>query len=431
MRGTCFACSPGSKPDGRSGLESTLSYRIPEAPRKRTLLHIPESHTLFAGPSSCMRRHSLAARQYGNIENISCLCITQADVISGNYEDLIVEAAGELLETLRRRPRIIFIDLFCIDDFLGTDDESLAGALAAAYPDTRFAVEHIHPVALNEKVSMGEVDHFNLYSFVDPVPPDEHDGGVNVLGAFVPFNPRSEFFRVLEQMEAGPVRYLHACESFDEYQDMGKSSLALVARALGRAAAEDMRDRLGIPFMSFPACYDCDQVEAAYARMARLLGKPEPDLSEWDRRARSAVKQTVEALGDVPLAVDCEGSLVPHSLARALLDYGFNVRWLFRSKHLFDADADDREVLAARYPDLSIARIDDARLHVGAMVGGRDIRRRKDVLAIGRSAACILDTPYYVDMWHDEGFTGYHGICELMRLMRGQRARMEGKEAAL
>lgn len=405
----------------------TLSCRLPEVPRNHTVLHIPESHTMYVGPSSCMRRHAIHMREYGNIEEATFLRITQADVVSGGYEDLIEAAVGELLRTLNPAPRIMFIELFCIDDFLGTDDESLVERLSGTFPSCRFVTDHIHPVATNEVVSMSEMKHFNQYSFVEPAAPGDSDHGINVIGAFVPINPESEFVAALSSMGATPLRYLFDCKTFGDYQRMGTSQLALVAREMSRTAAEDTRERLGIPYLTLPACYDIAEIGKKYEELSNALDKPLPckSLDLWRARAEKAIEDALEAADGISLAVDCEASLVPHALARALLDYGFDVKWLFRSKHLFDADAADRERLAASYPDVSIAQVDDARLVAG------DIRARKttpDVLpplAIGKSASHLLGTPHCVDIWHDEGFTGYHGVCTLMGLVEEQALRIK------
>lgn len=406
---------------------SMLSCRLPEIPRNHTVPHIPESHTLYVGPSSCMRRHAIHAREYGDIEEVTFLRITQADVVSGSYEDLIEAAVGELLRTLNPVPRIMFIELFCIDDFLGTDDESLVDRLSRAFPDCRFVTDHIHPVATNETVSMSEMKFFNQYAFVERAAPEDRDGGINVIGAFVPINPASELVAALDSMGATPLRYLFGCKTFDEYQDMGKSQLALVTREMSRTAAEDMRARLGIPYLAFPACYDVAEIGDTYAELSSALGKslPHEQLNPWRARAQAAVEDALEATSGIPLAIDCEASLVPHSLARALLDYGFNVKWIFRSKHLFDTDALDRERLMTFYPRVTIMCADDARLVAGGAETLTADAGASSILAIGKDAGHILGTPYCVDIWHDEGFTGYHGICSLMELMKDQALRIK------
>lgn len=426
--------------------EPTLSFRMPEVERKHTVLHIPGSHTLYVGPSACMRRHALGQYKHGDIDDVSFLRVTQADVVSGTYEDLIVEAAGELVATLSPAPSILFVDVFCIDDFLGTDDEALVRRLERLHPGTRFVFNRIHPVATNEKVTMGDAKQVSLYSFLDPVPPEGHDNGVNMLGNFVPLNPESEIFELFARWGLGPVRQLFACGTYAEYQDMAKSRVAVVARFSGDKTAREMEGRLGIPYVRFPACYDLDRIEGHYRELARALGEPEPDCSPWRAPAQEAVRRALELLGDTPIVVDNEATLLPYMMARSLLGYGFNVTHLFHSHHLFDPDLPDREAIQAEHPEVFVATGDDARLHVADVSGrygedgaweGGSIGPDREPVAIGAVGARIVGARRVVDVWHDEGLTGFHGVrllmerlCEQYRLMgAGAPEKREGHES--
>ncbi|MEG1997100.1 MAG: nitrogen fixation protein NifE, partial [Clostridiales bacterium] len=198
-----------------------LSYYLPEPDKIRTVLQIPGSHTLYAGPLSCTRRHAIHAMQFGDRKNISFLFITEADVISGRYEELIVQSIGQLLAVVEPSPHIFFIAVFCIDDFLGTDEAALLDTLRKTYPDRQFALEHIDPVTLDEQINMGTRKHANLYSFIKPAA--KHDNGINFLGNFVSLEPECEFLSLLRKWGCDPVRELFQCQNYDEYKDLGKS----------------------------------------------------------------------------------------------------------------------------------------------------------------------------------------------------------------
>ena len=67
-----------------------------------------------------MRRQALHHRKHGDPSAVSFLRVSQTDVVSGSYEKLIVEAVDELERTLVPPPSILFINLFCIDDWAPT-----------------------------------------------------------------------------------------------------------------------------------------------------------------------------------------------------------------------------------------------------------------------------------------------------------------------
>lgn len=390
-----------------------LWFRPPQTPRARTVLRIPGSHTLYVGPPSCMRRHALHHRKHGDPSAVSFLRVSQTDVVSGSYEKLIVEAVDELERTLVPPPSILFINLFCIDDFLGTDADSLRDLLAARWPGTRFVFDRIHPVALSATNTMSVKKTLNLYSFLDPVDPSQKDRGVNLVGSFVALNPESEFFEVLEGWGLGPVRQLFDCATYADYQAMARSRVTIVTRFNGGAGARSMEERLGIPAFDFGPCYDVERIEKSYGGLAQLLDLPAPDCTPWRTQAEARIRETRDLVGDTPVVVDCEASLVPFALARALLAYGFNVTHVFHSHHPFDADTADRVLIAERHPQVVCLPSNDARLHIGDHAGlalpdpGRTV-------AVGTTGAAIVGTDRTVDVWHDEGLTGFHGVGLLM-----------------
>ena len=112
-----------------------LSYYLPEKAVPRTVLSIPGSHTIYIGPLSCTRRHFIHNIQYSSFREFSSLFITEADVASGHYEDVITESVSTLCNTLDPVPHIFILEFFCIDDFIGTDESALLQKLKTTFPD--------------------------------------------------------------------------------------------------------------------------------------------------------------------------------------------------------------------------------------------------------------------------------------------------------
>lgn len=392
-----------------------LSYYLPEVPRDHKVMHIPGSHTLYVGPLSCQRRHDIHARQYGDRRDVSFLYITQADVISGRYEDLLVEAVGQLREAIAPLPHIFFICTFCIDDFLGTDEEALLARLRASYPDSQFAFEHVDPVSMNERMNMGTKLISTQYSFIRPVPPGQHDRGINLLGVFVPFHPDCEFLRLIDEWGCGPLRSIVFAKTYEDYQDIGKSCLSLVFRIMNTQAADLMADQLGIPYLTCTPSYDARAVAETYNRIAQAVGCTSRDFSAEITSCEADARATAEALAGRPVALDCEFSLMVFAAAKALLQYGFNVQRIFRSNHKFPLDAEAEAWVVREHPEVQILRSADAS-HLSTDHAG------EEVLCIGADCARILQARQWVDIWHDEGYFGFHGIHRLFADMRAAAA---------
>ena len=91
----------------------------------RIAAQVPESHQLFVCPFACGRHGALGGEMNGIKDRISYLFITEADIVSGEFEELIVDGVNELFEALEKQPKVLFVFTACLDDLLGTDHEPI------------------------------------------------------------------------------------------------------------------------------------------------------------------------------------------------------------------------------------------------------------------------------------------------------------------
>ncbi len=392
-----------------------LAYYLPEPAKPHTILRIPGSHTLYIGPLSCTRRHIVHAHEYGDVGNVSSLFISEADVISGRYEDLVVDSIAELSKIINPAPHIYFLAVFCIDDFLGTDEEALLDRLCSEYPGNQFVVQHIDPVSLNDKMNMGSKKNAALYSFI--MPGQVKDNGINFIGNFVSLEKDNDFLALLDKWGIGPVRELFHCETYDDYQDMGRSCLNILMRRISQGAAELMKKKLDIDYYPLMPGYDAYAVARQYNEVGKMLGKDKVDFSNEIKAAIDDARRTADMLDALPVAVDCSASLMPSYMAKALIEYGFNVRYVFKSSHEFKLDAEAENYIIEECPNVMLTT-SDSFMHVKGLDASEGKREKKECLAIGSDCALILNAAYFADIWHDEGYFGFQGIHRLMKVIR-------------
>ncbi|MBQ6452771.1 MAG: hypothetical protein IJJ14_00265, partial [Coriobacteriales bacterium] len=139
--------------------------------------------------------------------------------------------------------------------------------------------------------------------------------------------------------------------------------------------------------------------------------EPEPDLSAQVEACREDAQRTARLLDGLPVALDCEFSLMVFAAAKALLGYGFNVRCIFRSNHRFKLDAQAESFILEQCPQVLVTRA-ESHTHLYESALG------SDCLALGVDCARLLDARYVVDIWHDEGYFGFQGIHKLMAAIR-------------
>ena len=406
-----------------------LAYQIPSGGRRRAILRIPESHDLYLCPNSCGRRQGIRALKNGEAEHASFLSFSQADVALGDYLHQIDDAVDAVLERVSPRPRVLTLHVNCIDDFLGTDTDALLAELAQRHPDVTFLLARLNPIAADVRggASPAQVVQAGLYAPLVPVASGEHDAGVNVVGTFARLPESSEVYDVLAALgtPADEVRDLLSCPTFADYQLMARSRLTLSVGHLGDGAAADMQERLGIPWMAWPACYDLDEIARRYARLTELLGAEAGGadagsdkmgteaeacapglpasvaglLANAREKAEAALARAREALGDMPLYVDTSASLMPFSLALALLRYGFNVRAVF-ALHSKGWDDDARRELEGGHPGVLVVTSQ-----------GYDLPR--EAVSVGRDAAFLVRAHHLAGLYHDEGYFGFDGVARL------------------
>ncbi len=387
--------------------ENHLLYYIPNRDRKKTILHIPESHNLHICPLACGRRNAIRALQNREKDQHSFLYITEEDAISGEYVENIGAAVEELLALLEPTPRAIILHFNCIDDFLGTDEKALLRQLGLRFPSLRFIVCRVNPIAADEGVSQGMRKHQQMYGLLEYT--GKKDDGINMIGNYVPIDENSELFPVLTGWGIHRVRQLFSCRTFEEYQALADSRLNLVLMPMGKLAAQDMAERLDIPWHFNPPAYDMNEVLENYRNLANILGKSCPDFHHEIAETALTIKTAREKAGSIPVIVDSSASMRPFALAKALDGYGFCVAAVL-APHAPKDDLEDREWLKYHCPQIKVVQ----REGVKAISG---YGWSREYIAIGHDCAFILKANHFVDIFNDESFYGFHGIRKLMGMI--------------
>ena len=401
-----------------------LMYQVSTGARKKRVLRIPQSHTLYISPNSCARRQGIRALKNDIGSHVSFLKLSEADVATGAYEEQIKTSIKRVLEEIVPRPRVLILSVNCIDDFLGTDFRALICNLSAEYPEVHFMLSRINPIS--DDVKTGKVQRIqkNLYSLLQPT--KNHDKGITLIGAFEPISSNCELLEILAMCRVEPIRYLFDCETFDDYLSLSKSSLAISLSLLGDALLDDFHHNLGMKIQKWPTTWDVDEMEKRYCELLTLLDFAdisastarliENQLATEKQRTCEVIQEALTVVGDRPLVVDTSASLVPFSLALALRKYGFNVCGVI-ALHAKTNDLAARNALRTRYPEVSII---ERTLDIPSFCRDKnltDLTQQSNVVAIGVDTRHFLETLRFVDMYHDEGFFGYRGISSFMQLL--------------
>ena len=366
---------------------------------------IPESYQLFVAPFACGRHGALGGILNGVKERISYLYIDEADIVSGHYENLIPDAVAELFASIPQKPKVLSIFVSCLDDLLGTDHVALNARLSELHPDVRFLTCRMNPLKTDTPIPPGIGIQNSIYSLLDKV--DEHDRAINLIGNNAPLSPDCELFRFMEENNIA-VRHITGYEQFENFQDMAKSRANLVLSPTALYAAGQMEERLDIPALEAIHTYDLDEIAARYETLASVFDIT-LDISEARAEADNALKSAREAIGDMPIAIDYQAVRKPFTLAKVLLEYGFNVTFVM-TDGVKSIEKAAYETIKANYPQVEIVNA----VHHDMV---RNPIREGGYLCIGFDCAYATGSQKVVNLMEDESLFGYDGVKKLMAML--------------
>lgn len=363
---------------------------------------VPKSHLLFVAPSACGRHGALGGLESGIKDRISYLYIDESDIVSGNYENLIFDAVNELFDFLVSKPKALFVFVSCLDDLLGTDNDVIISHLSELYPDVEFRSCHMNPISMDTANPPGVTLLNSMYDLVER---QETKKQINLVGNNYLINKNSELFNLLKD-SGYSVLQLGECETYEEFQQIGCGCLNVLMRPVAKKACKTMENKLGIPTMSAFPEYNIEFISSWYEQLADTLKIPHFDYSLFLEKAREKINSTKQLVGTIPIAVDYQAVLQPFGLARALLDYGFNVK-LIVTKECLGIDLDNKGWILANHHDVQIVNA----MHFDQV---KFSLRGTDYLCIGFDCGYMTGSVHISPLMDDEGLFGFDGVCRLM-----------------
>lgn len=397
--------------------KKTLEYNCPSYGgwgMVRSGMLVPESCQLFVSPPACGRHGALGAVRQGFKDRLFYLCLEESDIVSG-YDQAILETTEELFLRLLHRPKVLLIFVSCLDDLIGTDGEAVVEALSERFPDVKFRVCHMNPLANDSEepplVSLWK----NVYSLMERKK-EQPEKKINVIGSYRPVSQESELFSFLKYAGIEEICHIGNCRNYEEFRDMGNNCMNLVAAASAQKAAEEIWKKNGMEYLNLPVSYHFEKIEENYMLLWKKLAelgmhKKEKEtlveelLKNRKKDAVAAVALAKEKVSGRKIYLDDSAFAAPFAAARFLLESGFLVGAVYVSEWN-ESDADYQWIL--ENTDTEICNV-----RVYTMV--EDWKTEADTVAIGLEAAYISGSDYVVSLFQDEGMYGFEGVTQLMR----------------
>lgn len=306
---------------------ATLDYNSPGAKGfgvKRAGLAIPGSVMLLVAPGCCGRNTQLL-NSLGYSERFFYLMLDDTDIITGRYLKKIPQACAELLGECKTPPSAVVICITCVDALLGTDMERVCRACTEqtnvpAIPAYMYALtreKRLPPMALVRKT---------VYSLLEKQ--KRVSTACNLLGFFSALEDGCEIYPLLQSAGIRTVGEIGRCRTFDDYTRLSQANFNLVLNAEARYAAQDMQERLGIPYIELTRLYRLNKIRNQYRLLGQALGVTFDD-ADYYQEALEAAERFIDKYGSLRFAVGECLNADSFELALALTEYGHTVTEIY------------------------------------------------------------------------------------------------------
>ncbi|MBQ7797199.1 MAG: oxidoreductase [Lachnospiraceae bacterium] len=368
---------------------------------------VPESYLLFVCPFACGRHTALGGIDNGIKNQVSYLFITEADIVSGDFEQMIIDNVGDLFEALPKRPKVLFIFTSCLDDLLGTDHDAINAELSQMYPDVQFRHCKMNPISLDSSLPPGITLNMNMYSLLKKTGKKEKI--VNIVGNNVTLPETGDLKQLLGE-KGYKVYNVSDFNTFEEFSHMADACLNIVAGPIALKAAQQMEQELDIPYMKAFVNYDPEEIEKFYQELSDALGEDFVTPSkEYREKALEKIEAAKNLVGDYPVAIDYQAVLKPFSLGYTMARYGFNVNMIATDGVAGHEKANHEGLLNLRPSVL----VENPVSHNAVTFP----HEGEPYLCIGFDCGYMTGSDKVVNIMQDEGMYGYDGICRMMDMV--------------
>lgn len=310
---------------------ATLAFNSPGAQGfgvKRAGLTVPGSVMLLVAPGCCGRNTTLLNESHEYDGRFFFLLMSETDLVTGRHLTKIPDAAVEIVDFLEgegKKPSCVMICVTCVDALLGTDMDRVCSKAEEA---CGIPVRPCYMYALTREGRKPPMTYVrqSIYAMLEPrkkVP-----STVNIMGYFSPLNDDSEIYDLLRQAGVKKINEISRMEDFNEYLSMAEANFNLVLNAEARFAAQDLQNRLGLPFIEMSRMYQMDRIKNQYIGLGRALGT-EFDFESYRLAARAAIDELVSEYPDLRVAVGEICNANPFELALAMSRYGIKVAQIY------------------------------------------------------------------------------------------------------
>ncbi|MBQ7738941.1 MAG: hypothetical protein IJT59_04750 [Desulfovibrionaceae bacterium] len=388
-------------------------------------LLLPEAHLIYICARGCLRGVIMTVHEMGAANRFSWVGVSEEDIALGSLEEKTYQSVSHILDNLNKKPPLVLLYLSCIHKFMHFDYQTLLNLLNQRYPQITFVDCYMMPTMRKSGPTDEERTYVKMYQALYTRKNDNNvnleentleEKSINFIGNDQPIKPQSLILELL-QKEHFIIRDLNFCQTYCDYLDLAKSKYNLTIFEDAYLAAETLSQNLNQTHIHLPVAYTPAKIRDELNELAQILEfKLDTDLINLaELKACASMQKAKGILGNMPIHIDYTFSPKPLNLARALLDFGFNVQAIYLDA--FDPKEEDDYIwLKTQAPNLLISATLAPEERFKAL--SLNLSKQNDpVLALGQKAAYLTQTNYFVNLVRGGGLYDFKGLSILANLM--------------
>ncbi len=367
---------------------------------------VPGSHQIYVCPTSCLRGVVLTTAEMGVFDRLSTITVGEDNILEGDLEERILYGTRKILNTLNRKPTVVFIFTSCIHHFMAANYQRVYKILRNEYPTISFIDAYMDPI-MRKKTPPLPCLQRQIYRVLQPT--DLKENQCNFIDNWFHPNNNDLYDHLLENGVI--VKDLSQQSTYASYLEMNQSAVNFSFHQFGKLAYKDMFYRLKQNYLYLSNVFDYDKIDEGMDQACELMHiskKAKLQISKERKDTENIINQLSVLLKGTMISIDQSAIENPISLALFLELHYIKVHSIFLDG--LHEDENQLKQLTKINPKIKIYPIESCVM--------RQIQRESsNIVAIGQQAAYFLNTPHFVDIIFQAGMYGYKGIRYLCSLI--------------
>ena len=367
---------------------------------------VPGSHQIYVCPTSCLRGVVLTTAEMGVFDRLSTITVGEDNILDGDLEERILYGTRKILNTLKRKPTVVFIFTSCIHHFMAANYQRVYKILRKEYPAISFIDAYMDPIMRKKTPPLPSLQR-QIYRVLQLT--DLKENQCNFIDNW--FYPKNNdlYDHLLEN--GIRVKDLSQLNTYESYLEMNQSAVNFSFHRFGKLACNDMFYRLKQKSLYLSNVFDYEKIDEEMNQACELMHiskKNKVQIIKDKKETEDIMNHLSILLKDTMISIDQSAIENPLSLALFLEHHCIKVHSIFLD--VLQEDENLLKQLIKINPKIKIYSIESCVM--------RQIQREStNIVAIGQQAAYFLNTPHFVDIIFQASMYGYKGIQYLCSLI--------------